>query len=484
MWYTAHMTTSAPTLESAPDALLTRRQFVAKSSLVGMAGAAGLVALARPSFAWRLADTKLRVLSIGVVGTIGGADRKNIASHPHAQIVGLCDIDDAAMAEAATDHPSAFRCVDYREAFDKHAGSFDAVIVATPDHSHAAIMTLALSRGKHVYGQKPLVHELQELELLSRASREAPESVTQTGAQRIEHPARRAAVDILKSGGLGKVIEVHIAFGGSAVSGGHYFADGTLADPCDPPQGFNYDLWLNGAQPEPCRPNMVQRRWRSWWRFGGGQIADWSVHLTDVLFYAFPELASPVRVCSSTPSRDLSFFHANRVLSTLTYNVQSANFANSTCNFHFYDSGMSPDRTLVGAGEGKWPSDIFTLVVCEGGTLVLAPEGPLEIWRPGPDAKPTMTDGMNWPGLPSYEKFSHWHAWVDACLGTKTPHLWMPFSIGLKCTEPGLLAVKAAKFPGQVLDWNRAGLSFTNHSEANNTIVRRNYRRGFEPVGL
>jgi hypothetical protein len=116
-------------------------------------------------------------------------------------------------------------------------------------------------------------------------------------------------------------------------------------------------------------------------------------------------------------------------------------------------------------------------VVCEGGTLVLAPEGPLEIWRDG-----VKTDGMQWPGLPKYEKFSHWHAWVDKALGVDTPHLWMPFAVGLRCTEPGLLAVKAAKFPGQVLEWDRRKLAFTNHPGASKTIVRREYRKGFEPV--
>jgi hypothetical protein len=224
---------------------------------------------------------------------------------------------------------------------------------------------------------------------------------------------------------------------------------------------------------------MVQRQWRSWWNFGGGQIADWSVHLTDVLFYAFPELTSPVRVCTRTPSRDLSHFHAQRVLSTLTYEVTGERFAGPTCNFHFYDSGMMPDRAQLGLGEGKWPSGILTIVVCEGGVLVLAPEGPLEIWRNG-----VMTDGLQWPGLPAYDKFNHWHAWVDAALGVKTPHLWAPFDVGLRCTEPGLLAVKAAKFPGQSLDWDRGSLTFTNHAEATRTLVRRDYRAGFEPVRL
>ncbi len=466
-----------------PTDALSRRRFMQSATL------AGAVALSAPRLFGarpRRVDTKLRVLSIGVVGTIGEQDRKAVASHPLAEIVGLCDIDSEALAKAAQDHPDAFQCADYREAFDKHAGKFDAVIVSTPDHSHCAIMTLALSRGKHVYGQKPLVQQLEELDILARAIKAAPTLITQTGAQRIEHTPRRAAVDILKSGGLGKVIEVHIAFGGGALAGGFYFADGTLGEPIQPPAGFNYDLWLNGTEAVPCRPQMIQRQWRSWFNYGGGQIADWVVHTTDVLFYAFPELQSPTHVCTRTPSRDLSHFHASKVLSTLTYPVSGNKFASSTCNFYFYDSDMKPDRAQIGLGEGaggKWPSGVMTIVVCEGGTLVLAPEGPLEIWRDG-----TMTDGMAWPGLPKggYEKFNHWHAWVDKALGKSTPHLWCPFNVGLRCTEPGLLAVKAAKFPGQVLEWDRTKLAFTNHAGATSTIVRRagGYRKGFEPVRM
>lgn len=456
-----------------PNVSSSRRDFIKQ------AAAAGVLLAGMPRPARARVDSKLRVLSIGVTGTIGGTDRKIIAAHPRVEIAGLCDIDAGVLAQAATEHPGAFTCVDYREAFDTHGGKFDAVIVATPDHSHCAIMTMALARGKHVYGQKPLVQQLEELEILRRAAAAKPDLATQTGAQRIEHAARRAAVDILRSGGLGKVVEVHVTFGGGARAGGFYFSDGSLGDPIEPPAGFNYDLWLNGAAHEPCRPGMVQRQWRSWWNFGGGQIADWSVHLTDVLFYAFPELTSPVRVCTRTPSRDLSHFHAQRVLSTLTYEVTGERFAGPTCNFHFYDSGMTPDRAQLGLGEGKWPSGILTIVVCEGGVLVLAPEGPLEIWRDG-----VMTDGLQWPGLPAYDKFNHWHAWVDAAMGVKTPHLWAPFDVGLRCTEPGLLAVKAAKFPGQSLDWDRQSLTFTNHAQATRTLVRRDYRAGFEPVRL
>ena len=74
------------------------------------------------------------------------------------------------------------------------------------------------------------------------------------------------------------------ALDGGALAGGHYFADGQLGDPIDPPAGFDYDLWLNGAEEEPCRPNMVQRPWRSSWKYGGGQIAERGAHRTALCF--------------------------------------------------------------------------------------------------------------------------------------------------------------------------------------------------------
>ncbi len=466
-----------------------RREFL--SATAGLA--AGLAIAPTAAFAARRAhrDTRLRVLSIGVVGTIGGADRNQISKHPGADIVGLCDVDDAAMAEAVEAHPDAFRVKDYREAFDRYADRFDGVIVATPDHSHASIMTMALAANKHVYGQKPLVQQLEELEILERAIRARPDLVTQTGAQRIQSRERRAAHHLLKTNALGRVIEVHVAFGSGAHAGGHYFADGTVKPPCDPPAGFDYDLWLNGAAYEPCRPEMVRRQWRSWWNFGGGQIADWVVHLTDVVFNAYPELTSPSRVCSQTPWRDVSMYHAQPLATTLTYAFDSPRFANSTCNFYFYDTGITPSRSLLGLPEsgpddgpednplGQWPGGIFTVVQCEGGTLVLGPSGPLQVWRDG-----VMTDGLAMPGLPAFPEFNHWHAWVDKALGIDTPHLYCPFELGLRCTEAGLLSVKSAKYPGQVLEWDRAGLRFPNHRDATRTIVRREYRSGFEPVRL
>src|SRR5690606_25072744 len=146
---------------------------------------------------------------IGVVGTIGEHDRKQVQSHPAAEIVGLCDVDANALQKAAAEHPAAFTCRDYREAFASRAGDFDAVIVSTPDHSHAPIMWTAMAHGKHVYGQKPLVHQLEELVLMEQALAAKPDLVTQLGNQRMVFPGRRAFVEILRAGQLGKAIEAY-----------------------------------------------------------------------------------------------------------------------------------------------------------------------------------------------------------------------------------------------------------------------------------
>jgi hypothetical protein len=83
--------------------------------------------------------------------------------------------------------------------------------------------------------------------------------------------------------------------------------------------------------------------------------------------------------------------------------------------------------------------------------------------------------------MPKFKQFNHWHAWVDTALGKESEH-WSPFPVGLKITESTLLGVKASRFPGEELLWDRDQLAFTNNAEATKTVVKREYRKGFEPV--
>lgn len=446
-----------------------RREFLRTTSSAGLGIALG--GLAR--FPAPRSDSVLRVLSIGTVGTIGGWDRQQVSEHPSAEIVGLCDVDAGYLAQAASDHPNAFTCRDYREAFTDHVDKFDAVIVATPDHTHAPIMLTALANDKHVYGQKPLVQQLEELTMIERAIAAKPDLVTQVGDQRMVNPGRRAAVEILRSGAIGRAVEAYIWTGGPEPNV-YFNFDRTLSAPMTPPPGLLWDLWLGPCEARPFRDGLVPAKWRSWWDFGTGALGDWGVHLLDVIFFAYDELTSPVSVKTHAPAAP-NAFHTFPCRSTVTYAVNSDHFARKTFPIHYSDRNQSPSRASLGLPPGDWMGSNMTVVVCEGGVMVLAPEGEMEIWRDG-----KMTPGLEMPGLPDFPPLNHWHAWVDTILGVQT-ELRTPFVDGARITEAALLAVKASAFPGQELWWDKASLEFTGHPEATRTIVRRDYREGFAP---
>ena len=448
---------------------ISRRAFLRTTGATGL----GIATLGRRAFARPQANDRVQVLSIGVVGSIGGHDRSQVASHPGAEIVGLCDVDANYLAQAQADHPDAFTCKDYREAFTKYGDRFDAVIVAVPDHSHAPIMMTALAHDKHVYGQKPLVHQLEELSLIDNAMKAKPHLVTQVGNQRMVYAGRRAAVEILRSGVLGKAIEGYAWTGSPDRS--HYFNyDHVMHEPTAAPEHLDFDLWLGPCEEKPYREGLLPLVWRSWWDHGTGGLGDWGVHVLDVIFFGYDELTSPIAVVTHTP-KPPGEFHCAPCQATLTYAVDSDKFARKFFPLHYSDSNQRPSRAALGLPAGDWGDSNMTVVVCEGGVLSLTAGGKLEIWRDG-----KVTDGLAMPHLPAFPELNHWHAWIDNIQGKKT-ELRTPFPDGVRITEAALLAVKATRFPGQELRWNRHHLLFTNHEEATNTIVRRNYREGFAP---
>ncbi len=456
----------------APDTPdTTRRDFMI------VTGAAGL-ALAVPGLGAATTrrvqpDSTVNVLSIGVVGSIGATDRRQVAGHPAARIVGLCDVDANYLAQASEEHPDAFTCADYREAFATHADKFDAVIVSTPDHTHATIMLTALAHGKHVYGQKPLVHQLEELALIDQAMNARPDLVTQVGNQRMVFPGRRAAVEILRSGVLGKAIAGYAWVGSPGRN--HYFNfDKVLGEPKAPPAHLNWDLWLGPCEVAHYRDHLLPLVWRSWWDYGTGGLGDWGVHVLDVIFFGYDELTNPISVKTHAPN-PADTFHPYPCRSTVTYAVDSDNFAGKFFPLYYSDRNQAPSRASLGLPAGKWAESNMTLVVCEGGVLVLSAGGKLEIWRDG-----EMTNGLEMPNLPEFGELNHWHAWVDNILGEKT-ELRTPFKDGVRITEAALLAVKATWFPGEELRWDRSKLAFTNHERATKQIVKRTYRDGFAP---
>lgn len=450
---------------------LDRRTFVKTSAT--LLGATAIPAQSGPAAATNptAGRQQLRVLQIGV-GGIGGMDRNAISRHPKAKIVGLVDVDSNPLEKAGKQFPDAFVGSDYRSVFADRLDEFDAVNVCTPDHSHIGPILLALAGDKHVYAQKPLVQQLEELAMLERAIQAKPHLATNTGNQRMQHPGRRIAVDILEKDLLGKAISAHVWTGtrrGSA-------KDLEQPAPLESPANLDWDLWLGPAQKQPYRDGIAPNKWRAWWDFGTAGLGDWGVHLLDIIMYAYPELTSPVSVTCEAP-RKADWYHCTQCRSTMTYAVQGDRFKHDTFPIHYNDAGIGYDLRALGVPKDKFGAN-STVVVCEAGTLLINAAGnKLECFVKGELVSPADLGANTEVG-----DYAHWGSWIEQALGNQDVKVWTPFDQALRMTECAILPVKASRFPGEELQWDKASLTFTNSQEATDTVVRRDYRDGFEPV--
>lgn len=444
---------------------VTRRTFLKSGAVV----TAGIASLSWPARAQVNQNSKLRILQIGV-GGIGGLERGGLKGHPQIEWAGFCDVDSRELDKIKKDHPKAWTLKDYREAFANKVADFDAVIVEAPDFHHAPMMLSALKHNKHLYGQKPLVHQLAELKMIRDALKVRPNLVTQMGNQRACNTGRMQSVEILRKGQLGRPIEAWVWTGG--VAKGHYFVDAwaPYGEAKPVPEYLDWNLWRGPISADlPYSEDLAPRRWRAFWETGGGQLADWGCHLLDLLYFAYDDLGSPEAVLTHTP-KPSNTGHTSHNQSTLTY-AGGGKFARDKFIVHYNDDAMLPSFASLGLPPTKVGAN-HTMVVCEEGTLLLEADGKITIFRKG---KVVANEPM-----PETTPHNHWKDWADNCLGAKK-HLWAPLTIGWRITEPALLAVKATRFPGQELRWDAPNFRFSNHEKANEQILSRNYREGFAP---
>src|SRR5262245_35293738 len=151
-------------------------------------------------------NTKLTVAGIGI-GSRGGADVSEVAGLGH-NIVALCDVDDAYAAKEFAKHPDAKRFKDYRVMLDKMGKEIDAVVIGTPDHTHAVIAMEAMRRHKHVYCEKPLAHAVDEVRKLMAAAHKY-KVVTQLGNQGHSSNSIRRVCEWVWAGAIGNVHTIH-----------------------------------------------------------------------------------------------------------------------------------------------------------------------------------------------------------------------------------------------------------------------------------
>lgn len=210
-------------------------------------------------------------------------------------IVAICDMDPRVLSKVGADYPGARKFIDYREMLDKMGNEIDAVGVATVDHTHFPVSMAAADLGKHLFVQKPLVHNIYELRTLCEKTR-SNNLVTQMGNQGRAFEGMRLIKEWFDYGTLGNVREV-VAFTNRPVAGwGFRNVRHTRLPAGQPkPEGLDWDLWIGPAPMTPFSEELHPSYWRGWWDYGCGGLGDIGCHTIDIPFWAL-QLGHPSKI--------------------------------------------------------------------------------------------------------------------------------------------------------------------------------------------
>jgi predicted dehydrogenase len=271
-----------------------RRQFLGRSAQQAASVAVGVVGLTAgvASAASVTSDSPGERLGIGVIGVRnqGRLLASEFAKLGGVEVRSLCDVDESqfapairAVVEAGQQAPSTVR--DFRQMLDDP--SIDAVVVATPDHWHATMTTLACQAGKDVYLESPATHSIDEGALLGDVV-QREKRIVQVGLQQRSGAHFQSAVQFVRSGKLGTVrlAKAWIVHRRKSI--------GRRAE-IEVPAHVDYAAWLGSAPRRPFQPNRFHFNWRWFWDYGGGELTHWGVHMLDVARWGL-NVERPVRV--------------------------------------------------------------------------------------------------------------------------------------------------------------------------------------------
>jgi predicted dehydrogenase len=409
-----------------------------------------------PSSVWAFAKNgKLRTAHIGV-GGMGNSDLGSIASHPMVEVTALCDVDSVRLAAANKLHPNAKVFTDYRKLFDKMGSAIDAVIVSTPDHTHAPASMLAMNMGKPVYCQKPLTHHVSEARAMRKLAADN-NLITQMGIQCHSSDSYRQAVRLIQSGIIGKVSTVR------AWSPKNWGYDGVAPVGSDPiPKTLDWNLWL-GTSPEREYKDKIYHpgNWRKILDYGCGTLGDMGVHIFDTPYTAL-ELDVP-RTINTSCRKPTGFGHPEN--NVVEYEFPGTKYTADTLKWVWYDGPGAPKnhKDLKLPKKDKLP---------EQGAMFIGEKGNMLL--PHWDFPKLIVNGK-------YEKIKfdpivtvdHYHQFVDTCLGKA--ECSAPFSYAARLTESILLGVIANRFPNKTLHWDIKAAQFAE-AEAN-VLLDTKYRK-------
>ena len=415
---------------------------------------------------------RLRTAHIGL-GFQGRSDLADIASHPAVDVVALCDVDKNFLSESAAKHPNAKTYEDYRVMLREMADEIDAVVVSTPDHTHAPASLMAMEMDKPVYCQKPLTHHVSEAREMDRVARER-KLVTQMGIQVHSFYDYLVGTELIRSGIVGKVSTVRAW---SPKNWGYNGEPPTRKDPV--PETLNWNLWLGTApQRDYVQDWYHPTNWRKFCDYGCGTLGDMGVHIFDTPYNAL-ELDVPLTIVNECrPPNGYGFPENNLV----TYEFPGTDYTADRLKWVWYDGPGAPkDHADLELPDGDELPDQGAVFVGEKGRLLLPhfmQEPRLIIDGKYQDISEEIAAAAAklQLGEPIRDYASegpkHYHQFVDACLGRATASA--PFSYAARLTEVILLGTIAGRFPGQTLHWNAKSARF-DEQEANQYLAG-NYR--------
>jgi hypothetical protein len=217
-------------------------------------------------------------LNVAVVG-IGKRGSWHVSVVPRVgqNLVALCDADHQQAADVFKQHPAVPKYRDFRKMLDEMDRQIDALVIATPDHTHGVIAARAMECGKHVYVEKPIAHDVNEARTLRRIASER-RVATQQGNQGMATDSFRRTVELVREGVIGEIREAHVwyVFGGS---GPLKRPEGSPPLPAD----LDWDCFLGPAPFRPYHPNYITG-WGAWREFSTGCFGGGGSHSINMAF--------------------------------------------------------------------------------------------------------------------------------------------------------------------------------------------------------
>ncbi len=413
-------------------------------------------------------------LNIAAVG-IGGMGKNYIKGCESENIVALADVDDKMAAPVFKMYPKAAQYRDYRKMLEKQK-DIDAVIVGTPDHTHAVVAMAAVENGKHVYVAKPLTRTVREARTLAQAVEKAGVASQMSVQSCAGDPARKTA-EWLRAGAVGQVREVHVWSDRPVWPQG---IDRPKETPAVPGH-LDWDLWLGPAPFRPWHPVYHPFNFRGWYDFGTGALGDMACHS----FHAF--------------FRELKLFKpASAVASIAQFKVpaEDAEPAWTRCKPKKYDDSFPPAGIVIWDYPERDGLPPLRMYWYDGGLRPPVPEGiniratlrgdgvifvgdmgaMLTGFTGGPMAlSEKRKKDFQEPQKTLPRTDGHYMEWVNACKGGKPA--FCEFGFGSKLTEVALLGALAQR-TGEYLEWDAENGRTTNN-EAANALIDPPYREGW-----